>query len=334
MKFVQYFDGHIVINFFGLLIRVKHSFKYNCPEVVECGIKHSPSPTRSEGEKIIVSLTSFPARINIVVKTIKTLLTQTLKPDAVILWLAPEQFPNGEKDLPQELLDLKQYGLTIDWYKDIRSYKKIIPTLKKYPNAVIITTDDDIYYAPDTLESLYKSYLEHKTEVHAHRCDWLKVVEEDVQTPPPNPLPQGAGEHACGAQSKHKVIKWKKTRELYLDRHRGVASFHNRLTGYGAVLYPPNCFYKDVCDESLIKELIPTHDDIWLWAMATLNGYKTRLVKGYSESINYVENSQQYGLCKINKKGVGMSLDEAYEIMLKKYPQLLEILENEECTEC
>lgn len=334
MKFVQYFDGHIIINFFGLLIRVKHSFKYNCPEVVECGIKHSPSPTRSEGEKIIVSLTSFPARINIVVKTIKTLLTQTLKPDAVILWLAPEQFPNGENDLPQELLDLKQYGLTIDWYIDIRSYKKIIPTLKKYPNAVVITTDDDIYYAPDTVESLYKSYLEHRNEVHAHRCDWLKVVEEDVQTPHPNPLPQGAGEHACDAQTQKKVIKWEKTRELYLDRHRGVASFHNRLTGYGAVLYPPNCFYKDVCDESLIKELIPTHDDIWLWAMATLNGYKTRLVKGYSESINYVENSQQYGLCKINKKGVGMSLDEAYEIMLKKYPQLLEILENEENAEC
>lgn len=333
MKFVQYFDGHIVINIFGLLIRVKHSFKYNCPEVVECGIKHSPSPTRSEGEKIIVSLTSFPARINIVVKTIKTLLTQTLKPDAVILWLAPEQFPNGEKDLPQELLDLKQYGLTIDWYKDIRSYKKIIPTLKKYPNAVIITTDDDIYYAPDTVESLYKSYLEHKNEVHAHRCDWLKVVEEDAKTVPhPSPLLEGEGITEV-VQTQKKVIKWEKTRELYLDRHRGVASFHNRLTGYGAVLYPPNCFYKDVCNESLIKELIPTHDDIWLWAMATLNGYKTRLVKGYSESINYVENSQQYGLCKINKKGVGMSLDEAYEIMLNKYPQLLEILEKEEA-EC
>lgn len=333
MKFVQYFDGHIVINFFGLLIRVKHSFKYNCPEVVECGIKHSPSPSRSEGEKIIVSLTSFPARINIVVKTIKTLLTQTLKPDAVILWLAPEQFPNGEKDLPQELLDLKQYGLTIDWYKDIRSYKKIIPTLKKYPNAVIITTDDDIYYAPDTVESLYKSYLEHKNEVHAHRCDWLKVVEEDAKTVPhPSPLLEGEGMTEV-VQTQKKVIKWEKTRELYLDRHKGVASFHNRLTGYGAVLYPPNCFYKDVCDESLIKELIPTHDDIWLWAMATLNGYKTRLVKGYSESINYVENSQQYGLCKINKKGVGMSLDEAYEIMLNKYPQLLEILEKEEA-EC
>ena len=378
MKFLQYFDGHIVINFFGLLIRIKHSFKYKCPEVVECGIttpSPQPSPTRGEGEKIIVSLTSFPARINIVVKTIKTLLTQTLKPDIVVLWLAPEQFPNGEKDLPEELLELKKYGLTIDWYKDIRSYKKIIPTLKKYPNAVIITTDDDIYYAPDTIESLYKSYLEHKNEVQAHRCDWLKVVEEDAKTVPhpspllqgegmtnvvqnalnnnldcheeqsssrnddgleddnsprPNLLPQGARGQAHDAQFKKKVIKWEKTRELYLDTHRGQASFHNRLTGYGAVLYPPNCFYKDVCNEELIKELIPTHDDIWLWAMATLNGYKTRLVKGYSESINYVEDSQQYGLCKINKKGVGMSLDEAYEIMLNKYPQLMDILESEE----
>ena len=203
----------------------------------------------------------------------------------------------------------KQYGLTIDWYKDIRSYKKIIPTIKKYPNSVIITTDDDIYYAPDTIETLYNSYLGHKNEVQAHRCDWLKLVEDENSVT---------------------TIKWEKTRELYLDKHRGQASYHNRLTGYGAVLYPPNCFYKDVCDEELIKNTIPTHDDVWLWAMTILNGYKTRLVKGYSESINYVEDSQQYGLCKINKKGVGMSLEEAYEIITKQYPQIIEILESEE----
>lgn len=302
MKLVQYFDGHIVINLFGLLIRIKHSFKYKCPEVKECGVAEN-------SEKIVVSLTSFPQRINIVVKTIKTLLTQTKKPDVVVLWLAPEQFPNGEADLPQELLDLKQYGLTIDWYKDIRSYKKIIPAIKKYPNSVIITTDDDIYYAPDTVETLYNSYLEHKKEVQAHRCDWLKLVED---------------------ANSVTTIKWERTRELYLDKHREQASYHNRLTGYGAVLYPSNCFYKDVCDEELIKNTIPTHDDVWLWAMTILNGYKTRLVKGYSESINYVEDSQQHGLCKINKKGMGMSLEEAYEIITKQYPQIMEILECEE----
>lgn len=298
MKFIQYFDGHIVINLFGLLIRIKHSFKYKCPEVKECGIMEIKREV-----PVVVSLTSFPQRINIVVKTIKTLLVQTMKPDEIVLWLAPEQFPNGEDDLPAELLDLRKYGLTIDWYRDIRSYKKIIPALKKYPKAVIITTDDDIYYAADTVETLYKSYLEHKNEVQAHRCDVLRTENGE--------------------------ILWAKTRELYLDKQRGKASFHNRLTGYGAVLYPPDCFYKDVCNEELIQKLIPTHDDIWLWAMTILKGYKTRLVKGYSESINYVEDSQQYGLCKVNKKGVGMSLEDAYNIISKKYPEILKILEEE-----
>ena len=298
MKFVRYFDGHIIINLFGLLIRIKKNCKPRVIDLSESGVASCKREV-----PIIVSLTSFPERINTVIKTLKTLLTQTMKPDMVLLWLAPEQFPNREDDLPEELLELKKYGLTIDWYKDIRSYKKIIPTLKKYPEAIIITTDDDIYYAPDTVETLYNSYLEHKDEIQAHRCDVLRV--------------EGG------------KILWAKTRELYLDKNRGKSSFKNRLTGYGAVLYPPGCFYKDVCDEDLIKKLLPTHDDIWLWAMAVLNGVKTRLVKGYSESIDYVENSQEYGLCKINKKGVGISLEEAYDTITKKYPQLLEILENE-----
>lgn len=300
MKLIQYFDGHIVINFLGLMIRIKKRGKYNCPEVKECGINKE----KVRDKKIIVSLTSFPQRISIVIKTIKTLLNQTIKPDMVILWLAPEQFPGKEDDLPRELLDLKNYGLTIDWYKDIRSYKKIIPALKKYPDSVIITTDDDIYYAPDTIESLYKSYLEHPEEIQAHRCDWI------------------------GIGVNNEVI-WAKTRELYKDLHRGEAGFRQRLTGYGAVLYPPYSLYKDVTDEELISKTIPTHDDIWLWAMAVLNGTKTRLVKGYSESINYIEDSQQYGLCKINKKGVGMGLGEAYDIILKKYPQIMEVLKKE-----
>ncbi len=311
MKLIQYFDGHFVINLFGLMIRIKHNKKFNCPEVKSLGINES-----KRALPIIVSLTSFPERINIVVKTIKTLLTQTMKPDMVILWLAPEQFPNKEDDLPKELLDLKEFGLTIDWYKDIRSYKKIIPTIKKYPDAIIITTDDDIYYAPDTVESLYKSYLEHPQEIQAHRCDWLTIL--------PRHTGEGLGEGA---------ITWAKTKELYKDLHRGEASYFHRLTGYGAVLYPPHSLYKDVTDEEKIVETIPTHDDIWLWAMAVLAGTKTRLVKGYSESINYVEDSQQYGLCKINKKGVGMGLAEAYDIILNVYPHILDIIENNKFNE-
>ena len=344
MKIVQYFDGHIVINLFGLMIRIKKKGKFVCPEVHEWGcsaptrfsnlqgeasqVEKLPSPL--ERAPIIVSLTSFPERINIVVKTIKTLLTQTMKPDMVILWLAPEQFPNKENDLPKELLDLREFGLTIDWYKDIRSYKKIIPALKKYPDSIIITTDDDIYYAPDTVESLYKSYLKHPNEIQAHRCDWLRIGVNIKKTckPNTNAKPVGTSLQPSLQGEGAQIITWAKTRELYKDKHKDEASFRHRLTGYGGVLYPPNSLYKDVLDEEKIAKTIPTHDDIWLWAMAVLAGTKTRLVKGYSESINYVEDSQQFGLCKINKKGVGMGLGEAYDIILKEYPQIIDILKN------
>lgn len=38
-----------------------------------------------------------------------------------MLWLAKEQFPNYEIDLPNKLIDLIQYGLKICWCNDYRS---------------------------------------------------------------------------------------------------------------------------------------------------------------------------------------------------------------------
>ncbi len=41
----------------------------------------------------------------------------------VILYLAEEQFPNKEADLPGKLLKFKENGLTIKWCEDLKSYK-------------------------------------------------------------------------------------------------------------------------------------------------------------------------------------------------------------------
>ena len=319
MKLVQYFDGHIIINLFGLIIRIRMDSKVKIHKINSYGLNKELKRYRP----IVVSLTSFPERINIVVKTIETLLNQTLKPDMVILWLASEQFPNKEQDLPRELLELTKLGLTINWCENLRSYKKIIPALKNYPDSIIVTVDDDIYYASDTLESLYKSYLEYPNEIHAHRCDWLTVKQRDEKNKNTTSL-------INDNIGSNLIITWDKTKELFKDKHKGESSYRLRLTGYGAVLYPPNSLSKEVLNVELFTKIIPTHDDVWLWAMALLNGTRTRLVKGYSESINYVENSQKYGLCKINKKGVGIGLEEAYARMVKVYPEIMEILIKEQ----
>ena len=289
-------DCHYIITFMGIKIKFKHGYKYSCPVVKTSGVTE-----KKRTPELIVSLTSFPPRINTVEKTIRTLLSQTLKPDRVILWLAINQFPNKENDLPKALLALKQFGLEIAFCEDLRSYKKLIPTMQKYPDAVIITTDDDIYYSLDTIESLYTSYLEDKSAVHTHRVQRTKLSDGN------------------------KIKKSYNTPDT---------SYFNRQIGYGAVLYPPGVLYKDATDSSIFQNLLPTHDDVWFWAMTVLNRRKIKLVKGDKESIIYVENTQQHGLCKVNKastkdKSVGISIEEAYKRILDYYPEIIDILKEE-----
>lgn len=175
-----------------------------------------------QGKNIIISLTSYPARINSVHVTIESLLNQTKKADKIILWLAPEQFPNKEKDLPQQLLDLISKGLTIDWYHDIKSYKKLIPTLKKYPEDIIVTVDDDVDYSLDLIATLFKGYLKNPKIIQANRCRKVQFK---------------------GNKFDH-YKDW-----FFCDKYN--ASYLNFFTGIGGVLYPPQCLDYNILNEDL-----------------------------------------------------------------------------------
>ena len=131
----------------------KERIIYDIENFKDSGIKEQP-----RNPKLIVSLTSFPERMYDLHFCLYSLLTQTLKPDEVILWLAAEEFPNKEADLPQKVLQLKDNGLTIKWCENIGSYKKLIPTIREYPNDIIVSADDDIFYPAEWLERLYNSY--------------------------------------------------------------------------------------------------------------------------------------------------------------------------------
>ena len=96
--------------------------KYIKPLPVYCRIlPESGLNMCKRDSEIIVSLTSYPARITTVHMTIMTLLNQKVKPDKVILWLAKEQFPKGMASLPKKLIALQNVGLKIEWTHDIRS---------------------------------------------------------------------------------------------------------------------------------------------------------------------------------------------------------------------
>jgi hypothetical protein len=108
-------------------------------------------------------MTSWPKRIKNVSTVINSLLNQNIKPDLIELNLSIEEFPNKEKDLPEEInILLSKKYIEINWEeKNTGVFKKIIPTIKKFYglNYYLISVDDDWIYREDYIE-LMLYYIE------------------------------------------------------------------------------------------------------------------------------------------------------------------------------
>lgn len=112
-----------------------------------------------QGEKAIISLTSWKARINTVGKTIFSLIKQC-PGFHIVLVLSEEEFPKKEEELPEDLLLLADRYFEILWtYKNTKSFKKVIPTMNKYKDVPIISADDDCFYVCNYAEMLYNAWL-------------------------------------------------------------------------------------------------------------------------------------------------------------------------------
>ena len=303
MKFfeIKDIDAHYIFYLLGRpILKAKHKVKNpDVRKVRECGLD-----TETRNHRIIASLTSFPARIDRVHIAIENLLTQTVKPDKLILWLATDEFPNQEKDLPENLLRLRDYGLTIGWCEYMRSFQKLVPTLREYPDDIIITFDDDFYYPNNMIEDLYFAYLKNPKYIYANRT-WRGYLDNDY-------------------------FRQVSNNEMFTTKYP-EPSCYNLLMGYGGVLYPPHSLNEEVLNIKKFREIIPTNDDIWFWAMSVLNGTKTCQLHGYDMSITAVEDTQQVALTNINKKDSdGIDWTEGYNKLISEYPKILEILKEEE----
>lgn len=251
---------------------------------------------------LIVSFTSYPPRIKTAHIAAESLLNQTLKPEKVILWLAPEEFPNKEKDLPKELIDLtKKYdNFEIGWYKNIKSYKKFIPTLIYYPDATIITADDDYIYGNKNVEILFKEHMKHPSDIIAPRTLYVNRIDNKFVFP---------------------FIPARKLNKLNL------VSYNLLHSGKWGVLYPQNSLHTDVLREDLFLNLAEYHDDAWFWAMEVLNNTKIRKI--YNKNLHFkVIIDKKSSLNEFRKKyNIGTD-----EIVLPKiiqhYPQIEKKLKN------
>jgi hypothetical protein len=183
-------------------------------------------------DRLIISLTSHPPRFPTLGLTLRSLLQQDVKPDALVLWLSPAELAR----LPRSIRRLKRHGLTIAVCEDLKSYKKIIPALSAYPNAFIVTADDDVHYPKGWLRRFVEEY-HNSSEILCQRARRLTMA---------------GGRFA--PYDSWPILKTESSAGVF-------------PTGLGGVLYPPGALHKDACNTADFMRLSPKGDDLWLyWA--------------------------------------------------------------------
>lgn len=220
-------------------------------------------------EKIVVSLTSFPGRIDTLWITIESILRQSVKPDKIILWLAESQF-DGLKSLPGSLLILQKRGLTIRFCDDLRSHKKYFYTMQEYPDDLVVLLDDDMIYPLDTIEKLIK--LHHKYPADICTITGQVIVPGKLPSQWRNPMLSEKFEHSDELQV---------------------------FSGSGS-LYPPHAVHKDAFDKKKMQGVCPYADDLWLTYMGQGNNTKITALYPWRAFPITIYGTSQESLWKIN----------------------------------
>lgn len=210
----------------------------------------------SKTDGIVISLTSFPARLNTIWQCIESLKRQSVVPEKIILYLSKDQISYNDipSSLKKEQDDLFEICM-VDG--DMRSHKKYYYAMKEYPDKIIVTADDDVIYPPFMLSNLLEAHIKYPTDVIAN---YTHVIRLNNCTVAP-------------------YTEWY---DIPATQNIIDTTINQIQVGYGGVLYPPNSLYKDVLNIELARELSFLADDLWLYAQTIMGGHrvvKSRLNK-------------------------------------------------------
>lgn len=257
--------------------------------------------SKSEKQEIVVSMTSFPQAIPFAINAIRSILKGSVLPDKLVLYLTFSQF--GDAGIPEELKHLSDSSAIFeirDYARDIRSYRKLIPALIDFPDAIIVTVDDDVLYHRHMLRDLLNLHSQLPHAVLAHRAKRI----------------------APGKPYR----KWKKYRWYDFVFKRIHNDFANLQTGVGGVLYPPHSLRKDMLDVELFTAIAPSCDDIWFWAAAVVNGYPTIPVPFGRNKPRGLHKPKELSLKTTNfKNGIDRNAT-AFNAIIERYPEIKQII--------
>lgn len=243
-------------------------------------------------EKVVVSLTSFPARIDKVAPTIKSLMMQSYKPDRIVLWLADEQFP--DKTLPESITQLMDCGLEVEYCENVNGHKRHYKMLNmQKEDEVVITFDDDILFPKHCIKRIIKK---HQKFPNAVVCD--------------------RGQNAVYDKEGRVLLPafWS------IRSPKGIRkpTYKMLISPGGGALFPKNCLHKDFCDLEKIRKYALNTGNVWLTFMAAENG--TKMIKTHKNHRPFItvedEQTVQLGVEAIVKGRYADTL----ELLKQDYP--------------
>ena len=203
---------------------------------------------------VYISLTSIFKNQYILLKTLKSIIVQTRKPEKIFLYLSEEPYilDDGFKDKKITNQDLLKFIndnpiIVIKWVKNEGPYRKLLPLLKDKweEDCIIITIDDDTIYTNDLINNLVNDYYKQKCII----CYRGFTLEFD----------------------KIENIDYKKRKKLVNN------SLYNFATGKGGILYKPEFFHKTknlIFNDKIYLNTCDKQDDIWFYLVRILNNIK------------------------------------------------------------
>lgn len=230
--------------------------------------------TKDGNNDFVVSLTTFGWRYNFVFFTIESILSQTIKPAKIYLWI----YKNDKPFILSKwiLARQKKRGLVIIYVdRDVRSYKKLsfILSEKNISFSHVVTADDDVFYPNNWLSG----FVKHPDVSSSVLCYRGRVITFKLD-----------GEKLASYKD------WPLASES--------DNFENNIlpTGVSGICYPIAALDGRIADFEKIEALCPYADDIWYKLLTTSNGYRSVILKGKDNHYPPVITSLTKGLEKLN----------------------------------
>jgi hypothetical protein len=230
----------------------------------------------SDGERaaVMLSITSIPERIELLLAHFDWYRRQTVKPQRAVIWLDEAVFSAADCAALQQRFGLPA-EVTLCRRADLGPQTKLLHALREYGELPIVTADDDIIYPADWFGGLAAAYRRAPQHIHAWRAHRV-VIGED------------------GHPAPYATWRWLAPGE------QGPSAWLFP-TGTGGVLYPPGALADEVHDLATMRKLCPTADDIWFKAMALMRGTAAQKVAPESREFPHIAGSERRMLWTINR---------------------------------